>query len=168
MEGERRGRPKTLVRRHVLEIKKDTRKWIVEQLESFTDGRSYGRSSRVIGAAIAAVGVYSMVRLIGMFGRDVADAAKKAFTEGPLPTGGQPGLAAINYFISIFGAGEQEAEEAKKKVHEGAIDVLLELGTFDPFAFGAALTAGGMVLAGLNPGEILKGIGSIIDALIPL
>ncbi len=165
---EPRGRPKTLVRRHVLEIKKDTREWIVEQLGAFTDRRSFGKTGRVIGAGIAAAGVYFMVRLINEFGRDVGEAAKKAFTEGPLPTGGQPGLAAINYFISVFAPADQEAEKDKERVHEDVADVLKELGQFDPFAFGAALTAGGMVLAGLNPGEILKGIGSIIDALIPL
>ncbi len=48
------------------------------------------------------------------------------------------------------------------------VDAFKELGQFDPFAFGAALTAGGMVIAGLNPGEVLKGVGSIIDAIIPL
>ncbi len=165
---EKAGRPRVLIRRHVLEIKEDTQAWIVEQLDAYTDRRTYGRTSRVIGAGIAATGIYFMVKLIDEFGRGVADAAKKAFTEGPLPTGGQPGLAAINYFISVFAPGDEEAEKDKGRVHERAIETLKELGRFDPFAFGAALTAGGMVLAGLNPGEILKGIGSIIDAIIPL
>lgn len=163
---EAKGRPKTLIRRHILEIKEDTREWIVDQLDTYTDRRKFGRNSRVIGAAISAVGVYAMVRLVGLFGRGVGDAAKAAFVEGPLPTGGQPGLAAINYFIGLFSA--PPADEDRDRVHEEAIEVLKELGQFDPFAFGAALAAGGMVLAGLNPGEILKGIGSIIDALIPL
>ncbi len=162
MPSEPLGRPKTLVRRHVLEVKEDTREWIEETISSFTEKRSYGRNSRVIGAGIAAAGIYTMVRLIGLFGRDITEGVKNLATD--VFTG--VSIPVINFFTSIFGVqvgvGEPTVETAP------AISALEELGQFDPFAFGAALTAGGMVLAGLNPGEILKGIGSIIDALIPL
>ncbi len=162
---EPRGRPKTLVRRHVLEIKKDTREWIVDQLDAFTDRRTFGKTGRVIGAGIAAAGIYVMIRLINEFGRGVVDAAKDLQTD--IFTG--VSIPVVNVFTSLFGISVTPAgEKAKAKVHEDITTSLGELGGFDPFAFGAALTAGGMVLAGLNPGEILKGIGSIIDALIPL
>ncbi len=174
---EPRGRPKTLVRRHVLEIKKDTREWIEGALETFTDKRTYGKTSRVIGAGIAAAGIYTMVRLVTQFGAGIAEGIKSIQKDIFLSTS----IPVINFFTSIFGvqvgvkgpqpSGVQQKLD-KKKVHkeEEFVDftILEELGQFDPFAFGAALTAGGMVLAGLNPGEILKGIGSIIDALIPL
>lgn len=161
-EKEKLGRPKTLVRRHVLEVKEDTREWIEETISQFTEKRSYGRNSRVIGAGIAAAGIYTMVRLIDQFGRGIVEGVKglaaDVFTGVSIPV--------INFFTSIFGVrvgvGEPTLETAP------AISELEELGQFDPFAFGAALTAGGMILAGQNPGEILKGIGSIIDALIPL
>ncbi len=164
---EPKGRPKTLVRRHVLEVKEDTRDWIEEQLERFTDNRSFGKTSRVVGAAIAAAGIYTMVRLVGQFGRGVFEGVKTAVQDisvAAVPT--------INIFTSIFGVrlGIKEDALARERVQqkEFSLSALEELGQFDPFAFGAALTAGGMVLAGQNPGEILKGIGSIIDALIPL
>ncbi len=163
---EKPGRPKVLVRRHVLEIKKDTQEWIVEQLDTFTDRRTFGKTGRVIGAGIAAAGIYTMVRLIDQFGRDIGEQVAKAAKDAAIA-----GLPVINFFVSIFGVrlGVKEQEEkARVQGMELDLSVLEELGQFDPFAFGAALTAGGMVLAGLNPGEILKGIGSIIDALIPL
>ncbi len=161
------GRPKVLVRRHVLEVKEDTREWIEETIAQFTDRRTYGKTSRVIGAGIAAAGIYTMVRLIGMFGRGIAEGVKDVQKDIFLTTS----VPVINFFTSIFGvqvrAKEQE-EKARVGGEEINLSILEDLGQFDPFAFGAALTAGGMVLAGLNPGEILKGIGSIIDALIPL
>ncbi len=164
---EARGRPKTLVRRHVLEIKKDTREWIEETIGTFTDKRAYGRTSRVRGAGIAAAGIYTMVRLVGQFGRGVFEEVRTAVQDISIAA-----IPTITIFTSIFGIrlGVKEDALARERVQEKefSLDALQELGQFDPFAFGAALTAGGMVLAGLNPGEILKGIGSIIDALIPL
>lgn len=178
---EQRGRPKTLVRRHVLEIKKDTRDWIVDQFETFTDKRKFGKTSRIIGAGFAAAGIYVMVRILNKFGRNVLDAATEVVggllpegvTEDPtgalLQVGRGPTGLIGDFFASLFGATVNKKEEQEKTaVHLDVVGTLTDLGGWDPFAFGAALTAGGMVLAGQNPGEILKGIGSIIDALIPL
>ncbi len=163
---EKPGRPRVLIRRHVLEVKEDTRDWIEEQLERFTDRRTFGKTGRVVGAGIAAAGIYVMVRLINEFGRGVVDVAKNIATDvlhvgAPLAT----------FFSSLFGVttdvgGALEAARVHDDKESAAF--FESVGGFDPFAFGAALTAGGMVLAGQNPGEILKGIGSIIDALIPL
>ncbi len=162
MAKEKAGRPRVLIRRHVLEIKEDTQDWIEDTIDRFTEQRTFGKNSRIVGASITAVGVYTMVRIVGLFGRDVGEAVKEAFTGGPLPTGGQPGLSAINYFIRLFSAPPKDEDAMEDTTF------LEDLGQFDPFAFGAALMAGGMVLAGLNPGEILKGVGKIIDGLVPL
>ncbi len=158
------GRPRVLIRRHIIEVKKETRSWIEEQLGSFTDTRTFGKTGRVIGAGIAAVGVYVMVRLINQFGRNVVKGAEGVALD--ILTG--VSIPIVNIFTSLFGTSVTVDEKVKVKVHEEITASLEDLGGFDPFAFGAALTAGGMVLAGLNPGEILKGIGSIIDALVPL
>ncbi len=155
------GRPKVLVRRHVLEIKEDTQEWIEKTIAQFTDRRTYGKTSRVIGAGIAAAGIYTMVRLIGIFGRGIAEGVKDVQKDIFLTTS----VPVINFFTSIFGvqvrAKEQE-EKARVGGEEINLSILEELGQFDPFAFGAALTAGGMILAGQNPGEVIKGIGEII------
>lgn len=46
---EARGRPKTLVRRHVLEIKKDTREWLSEELDELKNAFVLGKTARAIG-----------------------------------------------------------------------------------------------------------------------
>lgn len=46
---ELQGRPKTLVRRHVLEIKKDTREWLSEELDELKNAFVLGKTARAIG-----------------------------------------------------------------------------------------------------------------------
>lgn len=49
---EPKGRPKTLVRRHVLEIKKDTRDWLEEQIEEVKLAFIAGKGAGAIGDAL--------------------------------------------------------------------------------------------------------------------
>ncbi len=126
----------------------------LELPKGFLDQFAPFPKSRVTGAAIAAAGAYMGIHVLVTFGRNVAGAASAAL-RGPLPTGGQPGLAAINFFISIF-SGDPEAK---------ALTVPVEWTEFDPYAFSAALVVGGTILAGINPGDILVGMGQIIQGI---
>ncbi len=49
---EARGRPKTLVRRHVLEIKEDTRKWIGAQLGELKQTFIVGKATQSVGEVL--------------------------------------------------------------------------------------------------------------------
>ncbi len=113
--------------------------------------------ARITGAAIAAAGTYMGMHILVTFGQNVAGAAQSAF-KGPIPTGGQPGLAAVNFFIQIFQGGGEAA---------AFLTAPVEWTEFDPYAFSTALIVGGMILAGLNPGEVLLGFGKIIDGIVP-
>ncbi len=46
------GRPKVLVRRHVLEIKEDTRDWLEEQLDGLKQAFIVGKVSRSVGEVL--------------------------------------------------------------------------------------------------------------------
>ncbi len=122
--------------------------------DGFLDQFAPFPKSKVTGAAIAAAGAYMGIHILVTFGRNVAGAAAAAF-RGPLPTGGQPGLAAINFFISIF-SGDAAAKP---------LTVPVEWTEFDPYAFATALTVGGLVLAGINPGQVLIGFGEIVQGV---
>ncbi len=52
MAEEKLGRPKTLVRRHVLEIKKDTRDWIGEQLGELKQAFVVGKATESVGEVL--------------------------------------------------------------------------------------------------------------------
>lgn len=105
----------------------------------------------MVGAAIAAAGSYLGMHILVTFGRNVAQAATSAVS-GPLPTGFQPALILINFFIGVFSAPEKIFAPPN----------WLE---FDPYAFATALVVGGMVLAGINPGQVLVGFGQIIEGI---
>lgn len=49
MAKEKPGRPKTLVRRHILEIKEDTRNWLEEQIGELREAFVVGKTARAIG-----------------------------------------------------------------------------------------------------------------------
>ncbi len=49
---EPKGRPKTLVRRHVLEIKEDTQEWIEEQITRVLTIQIAGKAARTLGEVI--------------------------------------------------------------------------------------------------------------------
>ncbi len=52
MAEEKLGRPKTLVRRHVLEIKEDTRDWLGEQLGELKQAFLVGKATRSAGEVL--------------------------------------------------------------------------------------------------------------------
>lgn len=97
--------------------------------------------ARIVGATAAGVGAYLMVRVLqktlGEFFKELPkNLGILALTLSPLISGFEfkPGL-------------EEEQEQ------------LLAL---DPMATATGLLVGGLVMADINPGEILKGIGEII------
>ncbi len=94
------------------------------------------------------------MHILVTYGRNVARAAGAVFA-GPIPTMGQPGIAIINFFISIFQGGEAA----------NLVTAPPEWTEFDPYAFSAALVVGGTILAGINPGDILVGLGSIVQGV---
>ncbi len=106
--------------------------------------------ARIMGAAATAVGTYLMIDIIGVLGDQVRHAA------APVPAWLavlSPGVFLMNWFTRQI-TGEKLPEFPKE---------------FKPNWLGIALgtMAGGMVLAGLNPGQVLSGVGDIIDGLIP-
>ncbi len=110
---------------------------------------------KLTGAVITAVGVYGMVDLIGLFGKKVLDAdpAQQPW----LFALGMP-LTGVSWLMKVFSGqfkGEEEIIQPPSKFKVNWLGLML------------GMTAGGMVLAGLNPGQILSGIGDIIDGLIP-
>ena len=128
---------------------------------------------KVLGASFAAAGAYGLVHLLVVTAQQpfktVQDLYDELEAQNPgadpvvlaLGTFGDLGFA----FLNFFGAGIPKKPSEKKaaaQLEEAALFL------FDPIAMSAATMTGGMVLAGQNPGEILKGIGSIIDAIIPL
>ncbi len=157
------GRPKVLVRRHVLDVKKETREWIDERLEGFlsTHDVSKIRIGRILGAGITAAGTYMMAvwaikasKKAGKLVVEVADVVSDSV---------------LGFFVNIFKKapflpGTMVAADAMEaQIMKGpAVLGFLEGKELDPLAIGPALIAGGMVLAGLNPGEVLKGIGEIL------
>ncbi len=169
------GRPKVLVRRHVLEVKEDTREWIEGLGDSLLNQHTAYPKTRAVGAAFAAAGVYGLVLLMidvaKKPGEVVEDLRKDLKAQNPdapdwalaLGTFGDLGFT----FLNLFGAGIEKKPGIGLGV--GSVETPADfMGlSFDPIAFSAAMMAGGLVLAGLNPGEVLKGIGSIIDAVIP-
>ncbi len=166
---EKAGRPRVLLRRHVLEIKKETRKWIDDLFDS--DGEIGGFLSkfdagkipvaRIIGAGITAAGTYMMAvwaikagKQAGKFVVEAADVVRDSV---------------LGFFVDIFKRSPflpgtvVSADALEAQILKGpAVLGFLESKEIDPLAIGPALIAGGMVLAGLNPGEVLKGIGEIL------
>ncbi len=132
--------------------RKMTHELKIELPESFLSQQDADRVPRwrVMGAAATAVGTYLMVDLIGVLGNQIRQAA------APVPAWLavlSPGVFLMNWFTRQI-TGEKLPELPKE---------------FKPNWLGMALgtMAGGMVLAGLNPGQVLSGIGDIIDGLIP-
>lgn len=128
--------------------------------------------AQVLGSALTATGTYSLVHLLVVTAQQPFKTVEALYAElqaeNPqadpfslaLGTFGDIGFSILNF----FGANIPK----KQAVQVATAPTEVALFQFDPIAFGAALMSGGMVLAGQNPGEILKGIGSIIDAIIPL
>ncbi len=99
--------------------------------------------SRIIGAAVAGVGAYLLVRTAQKTAGDIVRSVV-----GGLTTVG-------DFLVGVFSRGVIRPSTPSFLPEE-------ELLALDPFAVSVALITGGMILAGQNPGEILKGIGEII------
>ena len=99
---------------------------------------------RIVGASLTATGTYLLVHTIIVTG----GRAFKALTDQPVP-------GSREWLDVLLGQMQDTPPQPP------------EWASYDPVAFGAGLMAGGMILAGQNPGEVLAGIGAIIDGLIP-
>ncbi len=108
--------------------------------------------ARVVGAIAAAVGTYMFVSiLVQGFGALKNFATLSALSPGPL-----------NKMFGIILTPQQADIKGPKEIAP-ILDVTdIEI---NAVAFGAGLATGGVVLAGLNPGEIIKGIGEIIKGV---
>ncbi len=157
------GRPKVLLRRHVREVKKETRDWIDQRLEGFLSTHDVSKIpiARVIGAGITAAGTYMMM----VWTIKAAKTAGKIVVEGADVVSD----AVLGFFVDVFRKApflpgtEVSADAIEAQIMKGpAVIGFLKEKELDPLAIGPALIAGGMVLAGLNPGEVLKGIGEIL------
>lgn len=140
-----------------------------EALEAWT----LEHPDRVLGASFTAAGVYGLTHLLVVTAQQPFKTVDDLYTELEAQNPGtHPALLALGTFgdlglafLNFFGAGIPQKPSEKKAATEIEEAALFR---FDPIAMSAATMAGGMILAGQNPGEILKGIGSIIDAIIPL
>ncbi len=127
----------------------------LELPDGFLDHFGAFPKSRAAGAVAVAIGVYWMVELVAKFGRAVAKVATlSALSPAPPLTG---------LFASIILLPEQ-VEAFTPGIKEG---VQVEIKELNMWGVSMGVMAGGMVLAGLNPGQVLSGIGDIIDGLIP-
>lgn len=128
------------------------------------------------------MGVYGLVKGFmaiagrpGEVAKEIQEDLRTLYPDAPdwqigLGTFGDLGITFLNAISGFFGGPTVQ----KKPLPPGAppaiepTDKLKELFALEPLALNAAFMAGGMVLAGLNPGEVLSGIGRILDGLVPL
>lgn len=156
---EKAGRPRVLLRRHVIELKEDTRDWIEGLSADLLNKQSAFPKTRLAGAAITAAGVFMLTVITAAIVKG-AITAVVGFTA-------QFALTTVGFFSGLLGKKgvPTDIEEALPgKVME---EVEKRLPGVKVLAVSLGMTAGGMVLAGQNPGAVLSGIGDIIDGLIP-
>ncbi len=128
----------------------------IELPDGFLDQFGPFPKSRAAGAVAVAVGVYWMVELVAEFGSQVARIATLgALSPAPPLTGLFAGIILPPKLVEEFKPGVKEGEP-KIKFKE-----------LNMWGISMGVMAGGMVLAGLNPGQVLSGIGDLIDGLIP-
>ena len=108
--------------------------------ETLTKGIS---KARIAGAIAAGTGGYILVRVLQKTAGDILRSILST----------EPGGEMDSFFGVIFG---------KFGFAPGVKPTQEQLLALDPAAVSIGLLTGGMVLAGLNPGDILKGIGEII------
>ncbi len=134
----------------------------LELPEGFLDQFSPFPASRVAGAAFVAAGTYGLVAMLPnplQTAKDLEQELKAQNPDAPdwaifLGVFGDLGFT----FLNLFGAGIEKKAPSKRPT-----PVSFPIGIkFSSLAFFTALLAGGMVLAGQNPGEVIKGIGEII------
>ncbi len=139
--------PRPPAQRHTLKI--DLPKGLLAKFGGETLAEGIPKA-RIAGAVVAGVGAYLLVRttqkIAGDIVRTTVGAATGLFeTIFNVTTGG------------IFGGRLKPGILAPAFTREQE-----QLFAADPFAISIGLITGGMILAGQNPGEILKGIGEII------
>ncbi len=134
----------------------------IELPEGFLDQFAPFPKSRVAGAAFVAAGTYGLVAMLPNPFQTARDLEKELKAQNPdapdwaifLGVFGDLGFT----FFNLFGAGIEKKDPSKPPT-----PVSFPVGIkFSPLGFFTALLAGGMVLAGQNPGEVIKGIGEII------
>ncbi len=127
--------------------------------DGFLDQFAPFPKSRVAGAAFVAAGTYGLVAMLPNPFQTARDLEKELRAQNPdapdwavwLGTFGDLGFT----FLNLFGAGIEKKKPPTPVSFPTGIK-------FSPLGFFTALLAGGMVLAGQNPGEVIKGIGEII------
>ncbi len=114
---------------------------------------------KIFGAALTAAGVFMLTMI-------TASMVKGALA-GVLAFGVTAQLRIINFFAGVIGK-KGTPEELMEDIGGNIVQKVEQaLPGTTTLSVSLALTAGGMVLAGLNPGRVLGGIGDIIDGLIP-
>lgn len=108
--------------------------------------------ARIAGAIASGVGAYLLVRV---FQKTAGVVLMEIGSIARLLGGILPGTGFLGFFPDSPVA---QADEMQGNGEENGEELL----TLEPFAVSIGLITGGMILAGQNPGEILKGIGEII------
>ncbi len=110
--------------------------------------------TRIAGAVAAGVGAYLLVRSTQKVAGEIVKAVVAPVT----------GFfeAAFNLITGPFIGVPLKPGALTPGFLPGLTKEQEALVAADPFAISIGLITGGMILAGLNPGEILKGIGEII------
>ncbi len=110
--------------------------------------------ARIVGAVAAGVGAYLLVRTTQKVAGDIVRTSVGVVT----------GFfeAAFNLITGPFIGLPLKPGALTPGFSPGLTKEQEALVAADPFAISIGLITGGMILAGQNPGEILKGIGEII------
>ncbi len=146
------GRPRVVHNKVILELK------LPEEFLSIQDHTKIPYT-RISGAALTAAGVFMLTIITAAMVKG-AITAVVGFTA-------QFALTVVGFFAGLL--GKTGMPEELEKAFPGNVmeEVEKRLPGVKVLAVSLGMTAGGMVLAGQNPGAVLSGIGDIIDGLIP-
>ncbi len=104
------GRPKVLLRRHVIEIKEDTREWLEERLGDFLKAHYAGKATRSLGEAakgllgnpvfmkylLIALGIGASIGVVKKLGAAAGDASFNIYRGIAVAWGGEEGGEAMD------------------------------------------------------------------------
>ena len=124
-EKEKPGRPKTLVRRHILEVKADTREWLSEEFDELKSAFLAGKGIGALGEASEGL-LSNPLLLVGVVGAVVAGAV-----------GADAGEKFLEYFgkLEIILNPESTRAQKTEAAHDAAL-LLRSLLKLFPFGGG--------------------------------